>query len=731
MRRFRFVLIFTVVLLSLSAAVRPIAVAAQAACDPNAPVQLVSVGTDGLPTNTSYSTISDNGRYIGYVTDVDNNGVVSQEMQIRDRINCQTDTIPVSGVDGIAPNSMLIAPSASNDGRYVLFTVNTNGQTQFYQRDRVLGETELVSVRPSGDPFTCFAFRLDQSNDGRFVLMSELNSFCLGNNISGGLYVRDTFSNTTEHINVTMEGNSILDNASIASMSEDGNFVAFSSSSADLVAGDTNGFSDIFLRDRSAQQTTRINQAYDGGQANAFSGVGGNTTMTPDGRYVTFGSEASNLVPDDNNGFADTFVLDRQTNQMERLTMVVNGFEVNSHPHSISSDGRFVVVDDFDHLQIIDRQTGAAYDPLSHHAINPSGTSNIAWFEMSKDGRYIAYVEWNTPVGTQPQQGRAYVAEWQRLFLPPAAPTPTAPITAISETQPTFTWNTVQDGAWYQLWVTGADGHVIDQWYDAWNICDESTCSVTPELNLPTGQYQWWLQAWSPYSGYGEWNNGAFFTVNVPPAAPTPTAPLGVIEGNQATFTWNTVSGAAWYQLWVSDANGHVLDQWYDGFYVCTGGICSVTPPITLEGGLHHYWVQVWSPYGGYSEWSTETFFAVTPSTPTPLAPIGTAGQELAFQWTRVSGGAWYYLWLSNDAGHVFDSWFEAGLVCGESVCATELMQLPAGNYRWWIQAWNPDGGYSAWSGQTDFSIPSASPPVESPPEVVPPEITPEATNEG
>ncbi|MBE2268988.1 MAG: hypothetical protein IAE80_12220 [Anaerolinea sp.] len=725
----RFTLALAVALLLLSAAfVSPQAAAAQTipACDPNAPVQVVSIGVDGQPIAYNYygGTISGNNRYIAFAGFIPETGVYRSF--VRDRLTCQTEIVSVDS-DEIPIESTMSPPLISHDGRYVVFEVwiDSENRRALYQRDRQAGVTTLVSIMPSGANVRCEVGALDMSADGRYLLFFGVDAdacFPLLNQYHQ-IYVRDTLLNTTELITVALNGQPSQLPPGVSpfgggAISNDGRFAYFFSSAADLVAGDTNGFSDIFMRDRLLQQTTRLTHAYDGGQTNEGSQLG--NTVTSDNRYVAFSSYASNLVPNDNNGVEDSFVLDRQTGTLERLPPVsVNGVESNSRLDSISADGRYVVQYGAS-TYIRDQKTGVAFNLWANPQANPINSTSFGPVLLSEDGRYVVYVLF-PPDPTGESEIEVYVAEWQRL-LPPAAPTPVAPASAIPVTQPTFTWNTVTDGAWYYLWVTGADGHVMDQWYDAWNICTGDTCSVTP-LDLPTGQYQWWVQAWSPYGGYGAWNSGAAFTVTVPPAAPTISAPSGVIAGNQPTYRWNSVPGASWYDLWVSDESGFVLDQWYDGSTICAAGECAVTPPVPLDGGLQRVWVQAWSPYGGYSAWSAEAQFAVAPSAPTPFAPVGTVAPEVAFQWTPVQGGAWYYVWLSNDAGKVFDTWFSAADHCGGAVCATQLMPLPAGNYRWWVQAWSPYGGYGAWSGQADFSIAAPMPEEVTPPEVAPPEV--------
>ena len=89
------------------------------------------------------------------------------------------------------------------------------------------------------------------------------------------------------------------------SISDDGAQVAFDSQAANLVAGDNNGFSDVFVHDRSTGETTRVSVPSDGGQGD---GVSGDSSISADGLHVTFSSIGSNLVAGDTNDSSDVFI---------------------------------------------------------------------------------------------------------------------------------------------------------------------------------------------------------------------------------------------------------------------------------------------------------------------------------------------------------------------------------------------------------------------------------------
>ena len=114
----------------------------------------------------------------------------------------------------------------------------------------------------------------------------------------------------------------------LPAVSADGRFVAFASFSDNLIPGDTNGAADIFVRDRLTGTTERVSVSSTGAQANGDSGIVngmGGPSISADGRFVAFDSQASNLVKGDTNGAIDVFVRDRLTGMTERDSVASDG----------------------------------------------------------------------------------------------------------------------------------------------------------------------------------------------------------------------------------------------------------------------------------------------------------------------------------------------------------------------------------------------------------------------
>jgi Tol biopolymer transport system component len=151
-------------------------------------------------------------------------------------------------------------------------------------------------------------------------------------------------SGVTERVSVSSTGSQsdqISGRIARPALSGNGRFVAFDSLADNLVPGDTNGVDDVFVRDRTAGTTTRVSVSSAGGQGNGASGW---ASISGDGRYVAFQSDATNLVPGDSNGATDIFVHDMVTGKTTRVSVSSAGALANraSFAPAISADGSAV-----------------------------------------------------------------------------------------------------------------------------------------------------------------------------------------------------------------------------------------------------------------------------------------------------------------------------------------------------------------------------------------------------
>src|SRR6476469_5059900 len=248
-------------------------------------------------------------------------------------------------------NSYSLFPSISADGQFVAFGSmstnlvpgDTNNSEDIFVRDLLTNTTTRVSVDSAGNQGNGYSFLPSISADRRFVAFSSDASNILpgDTNNQTDIFVRDLLTNTTTRVSVDSAGNPGNNKSGSPSISADGRFVAFLSNSTNLVPGDTNNNYDIFVRDLFTNTTTRVSVDSAGNQANRYSSP---PSISADGRFVAFSSDASNIVPGDTNNTGDIFVRDLLTNTTTRVSVDSAGNPGNSNSFypSISADGRFV-----------------------------------------------------------------------------------------------------------------------------------------------------------------------------------------------------------------------------------------------------------------------------------------------------------------------------------------------------------------------------------------------------
>jgi hypothetical protein len=182
----------------------------------------------------------------------------------------------------------------------------------------------------------------------RVAFLSEAGNLVPGDrNEVADVFVRDLRAGTTRLVSVDRRGGPANGVSETPAISRNGRYVVFVSAASDLVAGDTNKVADVFVRDLRRGRTSRIS----GGVEGQADGVSESPSISADGRYVTFVSEAGNLTTDDTNGSWDGFLVDRQTGVTTRLrpdctnpgvTVDDEGQNYGAHSAAVSPDGSFV-----------------------------------------------------------------------------------------------------------------------------------------------------------------------------------------------------------------------------------------------------------------------------------------------------------------------------------------------------------------------------------------------------
>jgi Tol biopolymer transport system component len=303
-------------------------------------------------------------------------------------------------------------PSISADGRCVSFQSDssdlvpgdTNGASDIFVHDRRTGATTRVSVDSAGAEANGPSYGSSLSADGRFVAFwsSATNLVAGDTNGKGDIFVHDRLAGATLRVSVDSAGAQANDDSSISSISGDGQSVAFASDATNLVPGDTNLVTDIFVHDLQTGTTTRASVSASGAEGSMESL---SPTLSADGRYVAFESPSWNLAPGDVCCQTDIFVHDRLTGATSRVTTDDSGAEGEgpSIHASISADGRFVAYVSYAaHLVpgdtnsrpdvfVYDRERGVTERVSVDSAGGQgNGDSNFGC-SISADGRFVAF----------------------------------------------------------------------------------------------------------------------------------------------------------------------------------------------------------------------------------------------------------------------------------------------------------------------------------------------------
>lgn len=324
----------------------------------------------------------------------------------------------------------------SPDGRYVLFssaannlvlTANTNpipikipAKVNVYLRDRSNDVTTLVSVNLSGTGGgNGDSFAAGISSNGQYALFEGSATDLVpgdanpANNTAKDIYLRDMVNGTTVLVSVSTNGGFGNGISRTPVMTPDGRYVAFVSAASNLVAGDTNGIPDIFVRDLQAGTTTLASAGAMSTGTTYPIGVSASPAITPDGRYVLFYSTATNVVPGVTS-VGDIYVYDQVAAstywvssgaraQLQSVFGTTNG--VCFSP-KISADGSLVAyevgVSNYANTAGIVLRChlpGGLTDLVSTNANAPTvNYEDIRTVDLSADGRFVASVA-NTDSG--------------------------------------------------------------------------------------------------------------------------------------------------------------------------------------------------------------------------------------------------------------------------------------------------------------------------------------------
>lgn len=324
-------------------------------------------------------------------------------------------------------------PSISGDGRFISFTstaaltaIDTNNTVDTYVRDTLNNTTQLVSINNAGtNSGDLYSENLSITPNGRYVLFRSNARNLLATSFPTyvfRLYLRDLHTNTTilatpTH-NPTSDQNIPTSSISWGDVDASGRFIVFNTTATNMVSSDTNGFSDVFIRDVGTQTTRIVSSSPSLSQAN---GLSSEAHISCDGGTVLFGSNASNLTTQtDTNNRYDTFVASMVGNT-PYITNVSLSANATVDPSELSCDGQTATVTS--QATNISEDTPTGTNLLTLYAyqindslferVNKSTDGNIDnritedTSSISGDGRFVTFTS-TSPTLVEDDSGSSY-----------------------------------------------------------------------------------------------------------------------------------------------------------------------------------------------------------------------------------------------------------------------------------------------------------------------------------
>lgn len=372
--------------------------------------RIASLTDDDLPADgpSDQAVVSDNGRFVAFASAAKNliPGKVpgTTHVYVRD-MHLNTTRLVSATPAGNFANGYSMKPSISSDGRLVAFSSraaditpgDSGANFDVFVRDLDEATTRLVSRSPEGASGDAPSDAPVISSSGRFVVYrSDARNIVRPDASVRDIFVADLETGETRNAHRSVLGVDPNGYADLASISDDGNVVAFMSNSNNLVANDTNGFADVFVHRFDTGATERISVTSQGEEGNSLSW---SPTVSADGRYVSFMTWATNLVPNDVNGQSDILVRDLEA----KTTRLASGTATT--PAAGSSEGGLGQLLSSDGRLVIFGGTGANLVPDDNHSrdiyVRDMGPRlGVGGITYSVDGDDLAVSGWSSTQGT-------------------------------------------------------------------------------------------------------------------------------------------------------------------------------------------------------------------------------------------------------------------------------------------------------------------------------------------
>lgn len=376
-------------------------------------VSVDDAGLQGMQSSGN-PVITPDGRYVAFQSDAafvpaDTNGMT--DVYVHDRLLGTTELVSWTYLNTISTGRAL-EPCISADGQRIAFysaatdlvpNPDANGSFDVFLRDRTLGTTELISVSLTGAAGDQYSFFPDISGDGRYIVYeSRATDLVTGDTLGvSDVFRRDLLTNTTDRVSVGPGGVEANNYSSRPAISADGHSVAFESQATNLGPPDTGPTRDIYVRNYAMGSMVMASLKSTGGQS-IFGSA--NPDISGDGTVVVF--EGNGLVPNDTNGATDVHLRDFVLGKTTRVSTSSIGTEAHGYSvtPSISDNGRFVAfkcsakdilfpkapTQPYTQIYVKDRKYGStgliSANPTGDYGAHISETPAI-----SADGQWVAF----------------------------------------------------------------------------------------------------------------------------------------------------------------------------------------------------------------------------------------------------------------------------------------------------------------------------------------------------
>jgi Tol biopolymer transport system component len=697
-------------------------------------VSVSSTGAQAITPDGSFMpSISGDGRWVAFQSWAANlvpgDTNAAPDVFVHDRQTLATTRVSV-GSGGAQANGASFSPSISHDGRWVAFASaatnlaagDVNGAYDVFVRDLQTGATTLVSVASAGTHGDNHSMHPSVSADGRWVAFQSFATNLVASDANGAwdVFLHDRQMATTTRVSVGAGGGEGNRSSSSPTISADGVLVAFVSEASTLVAGDTNNGTDVFVHNRSTAMTTRVSVGPGGIQSNHHSFA---ATISRDGRWVAFRSDATNLVSDDTNLVQDVFVHDRLTGTTTRVSVGLGGGQGNAtsghpsiDPPSISSGGRWIAFES-EASNLVSADTNNDWDVFVHDrgdlecvtlapaaaSVPAAGATGLVlvtapatceWAAVSNDPAWLTITGGSSGVGNSTvsysvaanagvMRTGTLTVGGEVFTVTQAGADPTTPlppqglvVASVFGNFVTLRWTIPTVGPVPTDFVV--EGGVTPGQV----LASLATGSAAPTVTFtaPTGSFYVRVHALSGGVRSAA-SNEVRLHVNVPLPPSAPVNLLGLVNGSTLTLDWTTTYGGGAPTSLTLDVSGAIVTS-------VPLGLSNSFTFAGVPGGTYTLAVRAVNAAGSSPPSNSITLTFPGPCSGAPATPVNVVayhvGRRVFINWAPATTGpapAWYVL---NVTGSLAGS-----LATGERAFTT---MIPSGLYHLSVAAANACG---------------------------------------